>query len=99
MKKLHLLINFYKSFAFACFAITISCMYFPFNYGIGTFSALFWFKFATLGIIFYLNNSFKRNEFYYYRNLGVSKKLLWSTTLSFDMILYLTLFYLTLKYK
>ena len=99
MKKLHLIIKFYKSYAFASCAITITCMYFPFNYGIGTFSQLFWFKVVSLGIIFYLNNSYKHNEFYYYRNLGVSKKLLWSATLSFDMILFITFFYLILKYK
>jgi len=74
-------------------------MYFPYSFGIGTFSQLFWFKVVTLGMIFYLNNGYKRNEYYYYKNLGISKKLLWIPTLSFEMILFLTLFFLTIRFK
>jgi len=99
MIKIRSILSFYKSFAFAGFTITLACMQFPYRYGIGTFSQVFWFKMLTLGMIFYLNNTYKRREFYYYKNLGVTKKLLWITTLSFDLILFLTLFFLTLNLK
>lgn len=99
MRTFGLIVSFYKSYAFSSLAITVVCMYFPYMFGLGTFSMLFWFKVMTLGMIFYLNNSYKKNEYYYYRNLGVSKKLLWGWTLSFDLIFYLVLFILTLQLK
>ena len=99
MRKTGLIISFYKSYAFTSISITIACLYFPLKFGFYMFSALFWFKIVTLGMIFYLNNSYKHNEFYYYKNLGVSKKLLWISTLSFDFIFYLSLYFLTLKLR
>ncbi|HBZ26324.1 MAG TPA: hypothetical protein DEO54_08860 [Rikenellaceae bacterium] len=64
--------------------------------GINIFTALFWFKIITLGIIVYFINNYKRNEFYYYKNLGLSKKVLWISSLTFDFILFLTLIIITL---
>ena len=97
MKTLGLIVNFYKSFAFASWMITLSCMIITYTHGISTFTALFWFKIITLGIIVYFINSYKRDEFYYYKNLGTSKLFLWISTLSFDFILFITLLVLTLK--
>ena len=99
MRKAGLIINFYKSYAFSAFAISVACMYFPFVYGLSTFSALFWFKIVTLIMIYYLNNTYKHHEFYYYKNLGVSKKTLWISTLSFDFILFISMFFITLKLR
>lgn len=52
------------------------------------FAFLFWFKVFTLVIIFFFIKTHKENEFYYYLNLGISKRFLWTTTLLFDMILF-----------
>jgi len=60
---------------------------------------LFGIKIATTGFMFYFIYNYKRNEFYYYRNLGVSKKLLWISTLSFDVVLFNLLLMLVLKIK
>jgi hypothetical protein len=59
------------------------------EYGFPIFSTLFWGKLVTLFIIYHFIRTYKNNEFYYYQNLGLSKKVLWATTLTFDMILYL----------
>jgi hypothetical protein len=42
-----------------------------------------------LFIIYNFIRSYKSKEFYYYQNLGLSKKFLWISTLSFDILLYL----------
>jgi len=99
MKKIRSVIDFYMSFAFSSIAITFACLYIVVIWGIGTFFLLFWFKIITLAMIWYLTNMYKNHEFYYYKNLGLSKRLLWTSTLSIDMILYLTCFFLTLKFK
>ena len=96
MKTLRLITTFYKSFAFASIIITLSCISIMYIHGIKTFTILFWFKIITLGLVVLFINNYKRKEFYYYINLGVSKKLLWFSTLLFDIILFLSLLILTL---
>lgn len=96
---LRLVLTFYKSFAFAGWVITLSCMIIIYTHGIRTFTALFWFKMITFGLIIYYINSFKRDEFYYYKNLGVSKLLLWISTLLFDFVLFISLLVLALKIR
>jgi hypothetical protein len=73
------------------FLITATCLVLFWEYGFGVFSTLFWFKIGTLGLTFYFINNYKNKEYYYYQNLGVSKTLLWSTTLSFDFALFVFL--------
>ena len=73
------------------FLITTACLALFWEYGFGIFSALFWFKISTLALTFYFINNYKNKEYYYYQNLGVSKILLWSTTLSFDFALFIFL--------
>jgi len=99
MLRLRSIISFYKSYAAPSLAITIICMFFTYKYGIGTFAFLFWFKISTLGLFFYYIMNYKRNEFYYYKNLGLSKMLLWVSTLSFDFILYISMITLTLNIR
>lgn len=48
-------------------------------------------KVITLFLIFYFLNSLGRTDFYYYKNLGLTRKLLWASTLSFDFLLFLFL--------
>ena len=83
--------TFYKSFAFASWMITLSCMLIAYTHGIGTFSVLFWFKIITLGLIFYFIDSYRRDGLYFYKNLGLSKLNLWISALSIDFIIFITL--------
>jgi len=99
MRTLRLIVAFYKSFAVASLLITLSCLLVTYTWGIHTFTPLFWFKIITLGILFYYIQNYKAEDFYYYKNLGVTRKLLWISTLTFDFMLFLVLIILTLKVR
>lgn len=99
MRTARLILTFYKSFAFVSLMITLSCLSIIYTWGIETFTALFWFKAITLGLIFYYIHSFKKDNFYYYKNLGLTKKLLWISSLTFDLIIFLILITITLKVR
>jgi type III secretory pathway component EscU len=60
-------------------------------YGLSILNILLWFKIITLGILFYYINNRKKNEFYYYKNLGLTKQILWTLTLLFDILLFVFL--------
>jgi hypothetical protein len=85
---LRLILTFYRSYFLASFLVTMAFAYLFWEYGYRIFATLFWGKLATLFIIYNFIRSYKSNEFYYYQNLGLSKKILWFCTLSFDMVLY-----------
>ncbi|MDY0142854.1 MAG: hypothetical protein RBR97_13270 [Bacteroidales bacterium] len=92
MKTLRLIVTFYKSFAFLSFLITFICL--GLLYGFGTngihmIQYLFWFKIFTLTITVYLTNVYKKNEIYYYKNLGISRRTLWIPILIFEFLFFL----------
>ena len=99
MRTTRLLFTFYKSFAFASLMITLSCLITIYTWGIQTFAAMLFIKTSTLGVIFYYIRSFKKNEFYYYKNLGLTQKHLWIPTFTFEVFLFLILTTLTLKIR
>lgn len=99
MRTLRLILTFYSSFVFVSFLSTLSCLSIIYIHGEKTLTALFWFKAVTLGMIYYVINSYKKREFYYYKNLGVSKRMLWIPTLSFDFFLFLVLMIITVKVR
>jgi type III secretory pathway component EscU len=71
--------------------ITLCCLTLFWVNDFSIFAGIFWLKIATLALTFYFINRYKKNEFYYFQNLGISKILLWATTLIFDFILFLFL--------
>jgi lipopolysaccharide export LptBFGC system permease protein LptF len=92
MKTLRLILTFYKSFAFLSFLITFVCL--GLLYGFGTngiymIQTLFWFKIFTLAVIVGYTNAYKKNEIYYYKNLGISRLTLWIPILIFDFLIFL----------
>lgn len=91
MKTIRLIFTFYKSFAFVNSMITLACLSITYTWGIDTFVMLFWFKIITLGLILYYIHNYQKNIFYYYKNLGLTKKKLCIVTLSFDFTLFLAL--------
>jgi hypothetical protein len=99
MRTIRLLFTFYKSFAFASLLITMACLSITYNSGLSAFAVLFWFKIITYSLIFAYLHSYKKDMYYYYKNLGLSKKHLWVSTLSFDLILFLLLITLTIKIR
>ena len=97
LKAIRLICTFYKGFLLPCFFITACCLYLFWEYGFSIFREIIWLKAITLLIIFYFINSYKKKEYYYYQNLGISKGILWSTTLIFDFSIFL--FFIIQIYK
>lgn len=92
MKTLRSILTFYKSFAFVSILITlasVAIVYLSGSKGVFMIQGFFWFKIFSLAAIFYINNTYKKDEYYYYKNLGVSKLMLWIPTLAFDLTLFL----------
>ncbi|GGG29024.1 hypothetical protein [Pontibacter amylolyticus] len=98
-KTARLIWTFYRSFVLASVVITICCIKLLWDYDFMIFGLLFWFKVATLGLVFYFINSYKSNHYYYYQNLGVSRAVLWATTLGFDLFLFIFLTVLAYKIR
>lgn len=85
------MVTFYRSFLLVSLFINLCCIRIFLSNGMSSFSTLFWFKITTLGITGYYIHSFKSKEYYYYLNLGLSKSSLWTTTLLFDLFLFVFL--------
>jgi len=90
LKTLRLISAFYQSFFISTWIITGCCLWIFGEYGWISFSSLVWLKIFTLGLVFFFMDKYKRHEIYYYQNLGVSKKVLWCSTVAFDFLLFLT---------
>lgn len=99
MKKTRLLFTFYKSFFVPSFLITLSCAALLFNLGLSAFVYLFWFKVFTSAIFFWSVNTYKKKQYFYYQNLGISKGKLWSFTLVLDFSFLIILFCLAVCLK
>lgn len=96
MKPIRLILTFYKSFAFISFLITFICLGLISGFilvgglkEISFIQILFWFKLSTLAMTVYIINTNRKNQFYYYRNLGLSKLKLWIPKISFDFLFFL----------
>lgn len=77
IRKARIILRFYQTFLPASWLLTACCSLIFQKWGIGTFSIFFWFKLSTMVLIFYLINTVSGKTFYYYYNLGLSKRLLW----------------------
>lgn len=88
---INLILIFYGNFWFASSLITVTCGLLFWEYGYSIYAILFWLKISTLFIIYQFVNTYKKHEFYYYKNLGLSKATLWISTFAFDMIAYFVL--------
>lgn len=99
MRTLGLLLTFYKSFAFTSLMITLSCLSIIYVWGLNTIVILFWFKIVTIGLISYYIHNFKKKDYYYYKNLGLSRITLWISTIVFDLCVFLILIILILNIR
>jgi hypothetical protein len=82
-------LTFYSSFFMLAFLINLFCIAIIIKTEFNLFSLMFWFRAVIISLIYYFINDYKRKEFYYYQNLGVSKNFLWISTISLDSILFL----------
>jgi hypothetical protein len=49
--------------------------------------------------MYYLTNTYKHAEFYYYKNLGITRRLLWISALGLDMNVFLMAVFLIFKLR
>ena len=85
--------TFYLGFLFISLAITACCAFLFWEYGLTMLAILCWLKIATLGMTFVFINRYKEKEYYYYRNLGVHKYLIWSCSLFVDLAIFFLLMF------
>lgn len=97
MRAVRLILTFYRNFFLVSLIVTLLCMYSLHLNGLRAFFAAFVCKTLTLATFIYVVNIYKRKEYFYYQNLGVSKLTLWSSTLFIDYILFITLMIITYK--
>lgn len=98
-RTLQLFWTFYKKFLLLSMLITAFCLRAFWVFGLDSFFGIFWCKVATLGATYYFVNTNKNKEYYYYQNLGITKTKLWTTTISFDFILFISLVIVTYHLK
>jgi len=82
---------FYRNFFFVSFLITVVCLFILLRSEFSLMPALFWFKMATMAVVYYVTHINKQREFFYYQNIGISGIFLWVSTLATDMFLFLFL--------
>jgi len=99
LKTIRLIGSFYQSFLLASIVITICCLSIFWSNGFSSFIAIFWFKIITLALTYYFVNSYNSKRYYYYFNLGISKVVLWTVSLVFDVALFLILIILMNKIR
>ena len=90
MRRLRAMLSFYSSFAFAGFLLTAACLGTLYSTGIVMFTLLFWLKVGTMWITYYFTDNLKQKEYYYYDNLGISKRTLWIPALVLDFVVFMT---------
>ncbi|SKB37085.1 hypothetical protein [Daejeonella lutea] len=88
------LVTFYKSFALLTLIINVFCIAIIVVTEFRLFPLMFWFRATVHAIIFYFINDYKKKEFYYYQNLGISKNTIWAYIVSFDLAIFLLVNYI-----
>lgn len=99
LQKLRLLFTFYQYLIWVSVFINIACGFFLWKNGISAYSALFWFKLFTLGASVYFTNEYRKEEYFYFYNFGLSKKTLWITTIILDMLIFFGLMILSFNLR
>ena len=91
VSSIRLIVTFYNSFIIPSSLISLlSAAIFRIS-GWSFFVVIFWFKLISMAFIITFINSYRKKEFFYYQNLGLSKLALWTVSLVFDFVLFLAL--------
>lgn len=100
MRTIKLITRFYGGIFLANFLVTLSCvrmMQYAGHDAPKLLSLFFWYKSITIGLIFYTAIHYKKNELYYYQNLGISKRQLIIATSLFDFLTWVIFVVLQLR--
>ena len=96
MRHFRLILTFYQSFFFVSTIITMACLYITYIHGLKALSSLLLLKIMSLGLIFLYLSKYKRRDFFYYQNLGISRLKLWVYSMTLDVLVFILLIILTL---
>lgn len=99
LKKLIHCFTFYRNIFIVNLLVSLGALSIIYVYGVSPFIFVFWFKVAVLALVLYSHSVYRNNEFFYYLNLGLTKKQLWIFTAVADLLLFIALFILTLKIR
>ena len=99
IKKLHLLWAFYKNLAFVLFVVNCVSWFLFFKIGMHSLTVILYFKVISSGCMVSYISSYKKSEFYYYQNMGLSRIFLWKYTLCADFVFLVLLLLLTAQFS
>ena len=89
MRKFRISLGYYRTMAPFNILLSVACAGLMFEAGSGDANALLiCFKCATLGIALYLTSVLRPREIYYYRNLEISRTLLFTAAGVVDLLLF-----------
>ena len=99
LKKIKHVLTFYKFHYGFSIVISLLCalILYLWKYHIGMLIVLFWFKIITQLFTCLYINSFNKKYFFYFQALGLSKTYLWLTSLSLDLLIFISLIFFTHK--
>lgn len=91
LRIIRIILTFYSSYSFSSICISVIAAVVFWKVGMSFFVFVFWFKLLSMGFIITYIDQYRKEEYLYYRNLGVSKTTLWGASLLFDFILFVGL--------
>lgn len=84
-----LAVTFYRYAITPSIIIGLACCYVLWKYGTGTLTGLLWLKMCTMALVVFFTQGYKKKEFYYYRNQGMSVVQLWTIVLLADFLIFI----------
>jgi len=91
MRTIKLITRFYGGIFVMNFLVTLSCVYLIKHFGRLAYEIviwLFWYKIISMMTFFYTSVYYRKRELYYYQNLGVSSRMLVTTTSIVDFLIW-----------
>lgn len=90
-RRLKIYYTFFRSFYLAGFCISLCCGWLVYRWGDDLLQPVIWFKLLTAAVVYYLADRLKHREYYYYHNLGISKRKLWAFYELCDLLVFVLL--------
>ncbi len=98
-KFLRLILLFYQSFAVAGWLVTGTCACVFYLNGIQAFEALFWVKAVTSAVMFCFLYTYRKPSFFYFMNLGISRKVLLTGAFGMDAVIFIICMLMAYKFR
>jgi hypothetical protein len=98
-RSIRLIITFYNTYNIPSILISLLSGAILMKSGLSFFVVVFWFKLISMAFIITFINSYRKKEYFYYQNLGLSKMALWTGSLVFDFVLFLALLIIAYQFR